>query len=157
MRGAKKRIRTSFTLDPDLLIWLENQAQSKGITKSEYLDRIIQSYQSSDHDQNIVSHTTRIRIPISQKKIEKYCYENYISKMLLFGSVLTESFSDESDIDVLVEFRQGFKPGLFDMARIQMELKELFNGRNIDLKTPKELSRYFRDQVLDEAEIVYAS
>jgi hypothetical protein len=74
----------------------------------------------------------------------------------LFGSALRGDFSEESDIDVLVEFEPGHAPGLLGMARLERELSRILGGRKVDLRTPEDLSRYFRDEVLREAEVQYA-
>jgi predicted nucleotidyltransferase len=66
----------------------------------------------------------------------------------LFGSVLTERFRPESDVDVLIEFEPEDTPGLFALARMQFEIEAVV-GRSVDLRPPKVLSRYFRDEVLD--------
>ena len=73
--------------------------------------------------------------------------------MSLFGSVLREDFTDQSDVDVLVEFLPGKTPGLA-IVRMADKLSDLF-GRTVDLRTPRDLSRYFRDQVLEEAMLIY--
>ena len=76
--------------------------------------------------------------------------------MAFFGSVLRADFGHESDIDVLVEFEPAHVPGLFGIARMERELSTLFDGRKVDLRTPEDLSRYFREDVLKEAEVQYA-
>jgi len=76
--------------------------------------------------------------------------------LALFGSALREDFSEESDIDVLVEFEPGHTPGLLGMARLERELSHILGGRKVDLRTPEDLSRYFRDEVLRKAEVQYA-
>lgn len=76
--------------------------------------------------------------------------------MAFFGSVLRADFGPESDIDVLVEFEPTHVPGLFGIARMERELSTLFGGRKVDLRTPEDLSRYFREDVLKEAEVQYA-
>ena len=70
--------------------------------------------------------------------------------MALFGSVIRDDFTPESDVDILVEFQPGRTPGFayFDMER---DLSGII-GRKVDLNTPSELSKYFRQEVLDEAE-----
>ncbi len=73
----------------------------------------------------------------------------------LFGSILRDDFSPQSDIDVLVEFEPGKTPG-FGFVAIQEELSNLF-GRSADLQTPASLSKYFRDEVLHEAEALYVA
>ena len=61
----------------------------------------------------------------------------------------------DSDIDVLVQFEPGAVPGLFGIARMERELSALLGDRDIDLRTPEDLSRYFRERILEEAEVVY--
>ena len=73
----------------------------------------------------------------------------------MFGSVLHDSFSPESDIDVLVEFDPEHVPG-FALIRMQDELSAIFRGRKIDLVTPKSLNRRIRPQVEAEAVILYS-
>lgn len=94
-----------------------------------------------------------IQIPIEQ--IMEFCRRNSIRKLSLFGSVLRDDFRPESDVDVLVEFESGKTPGLSFFA-MQDELSELL-GRKVELNTPQCLSRYFRDKVLAEAEVLYDS
>jgi len=69
--------------------------------------------------------------------------------------VLTNRFSDTSDIDVLVEFRPGERVGFFRLADIEEELSRLLGGRKVDLRTPMDLSRYFRNEVVRDALTVY--
>jgi len=73
----------------------------------------------------------------------------------LFGSVLRDDLDPESDIDVLVEFESGHVPGFFRLFDIEEELSSLLGGRKVDLRTPQDLSRYFRDEVLAHAETQY--
>lgn len=84
------------------------------------------------------------------------CRRHGVNRLSLFGSVLRADFGPDSDVDVLVEFLPGVRCGLIGMARLQRELSELI-GRPVDLRTPKDLSRYFRDQVLREAVEQYAA
>jgi len=85
-----------------------------------------------------------------------FCQRNHIRKLALFGSVLREDFRPDSDIDVLVEFEVAHVPGLLRIARMERELSELLGGRRVDLRTPEDLSRYFRDDVVASAEVLYA-
>ncbi len=96
--------------------------------------------------------TLPIKIP--ETELRNFCRKNHIRKLALFGSVLRNDFREDSDIDVLVEFEAGHVPGL-GFIRIQRELAALFS-RKVDLNTPKFLSRHFREQVLQEAEVLYA-
>jgi len=79
-----------------------------------------------------------------------------IVKLALFGSALREDFGPDSDVDVLVEFESGYAPGFFRLFYLEMELSYLFNGRKVDLRTPEDLSRYFWEDMIAEAEIHYA-
>jgi len=89
-------------------------------------------------------------ISIPQPELTQFCQANQIRKLSLFGSVLTPRFHAESDVDILVEFIPQFTPSLLDLVRLESKLSSLI-GRKVDLKTPSELSRYFRHQVLNEA------
>lgn len=93
---------------------------------------------------------------VPEAQIGELCRRNGIRKLALFGSVLTDRFSDSSDIDVLVEFRPEERVGFFRLADIQEELSRLLGGRKVDLRTPMDLSQHFRDEVVREALVVYA-
>ena len=97
-----------------------------------------------------------VNIEIDKQKLAAFCKSNHVRKLALFGSVLRDDFSAESDVDVLVEFDTGCVPGLFGMARLENLLSELF-GRKVDLRTAEDLSRYFRDEVVAHAEVQYAA
>ncbi len=96
------------------------------------------------------------RVHVSEERIGEFCRRNKIRKLAVFGSVLTERFSDTSDVDLLVEFEPGERVGYLRMAAMERELSEIV-GRQVDLRTPGELSRYFRDEVLRTAVIQYAA
>lgn len=95
-------------------------------------------------------------IEIPEAEIVAVCHRNGIRRLALFGSVLTDRFSETSDIDVLVEFRPQERIGFFRLADIENELSGLLGGRKVDLRTPMDLSRYFRAEVLQNARVVYA-
>ena len=95
------------------------------------------------------------RIDIDRKVIGEFCHRHHIRKMALFGSVLRDDFGADSDVDVLVEFEAGYAVGLISFAGMEIELSETL-GRKVDMRTPAELSRYFREEVLKSAEQVYA-
>jgi len=96
-----------------------------------------------------------VRIEIPNDKIAEFCRRNHIRCLALFGSVLRDDFTSGSDVDVLVEFDLGHTPG-FAFITMQDQLSELL-GRNVDLQTPACLSPYFRQEVLDEAEVLYVA
>ena len=95
-------------------------------------------------------------VEIHREALARFCQRHRIRKLVLFGSVLREDFSPQSDIDVLVEFEPGHTPGFFGLSRMEQELGDFFEGRKVDLRTPEELSRYFRDEVLRSAQALYA-
>ena len=95
------------------------------------------------------------RFEVDRERIAAFCRENHIRRFAWFGSVLRDDFRPESDVDVLVEFEPGRTPGLA-FFRMQEELSEIV-GRRVDLNTPGFLSRYFRDEVVEEAEDEYVS
>ncbi len=92
---------------------------------------------------------------VSKRKIVEFCKRNHIRSLSLFGSILRNDFSRSSDIDVLVEFEISHVPGFFDLIEMEEALSYMFGERKVDLRTPNDLSRYFRDDVLAEAEAVY--
>ncbi len=94
-------------------------------------------------------------LDLPRQKIAEFCQRHHIRKLALFGSILRPDFRPDSDIDVLVEFDPAHIPGLSFFA-MQDELSAML-GRKVDLNTPACLSRYFRDEVLREAETLYGA
>lgn len=95
------------------------------------------------------------RVDLPKRKIAQFCRRTHISRLSLFGSVLRGDFRPDSDIDLLVEFEPDHIPGLIRLAGMERELSEIL-GRKADLRTAQDLSRYFRQEVVDSAETVYA-
>ena len=96
-------------------------------------------------------------IEISIPQIKQLCHKYYINKFALFGSVLREDFTSNSDIDVLVEFQPEHTPGFIKLHQIQEEISQLFDGRKIDLVTPKFLNYQIKDKILAEMEVYYVT
>jgi uncharacterized protein len=94
-----------------------------------------------------------VKIDIPKEKIADFCRKHGIRKIAFFGSVLRDDFMPESDVDVLVEFEPGHTPGLAFFT-MQRELSEIL-GRRVDLNTAGDLSPYFWDEVLSEAQVLY--
>jgi predicted nucleotidyltransferase len=92
-------------------------------------------------------------VEIARDKLEDFCRRHQIRKLMFFGSILRDDFRPESDIDVLVEFEPDARTGLRFFA-MQDELSEIL-GHKVDLNTEGFLSKYFRQQVLAEAEVLY--
>ncbi len=93
---------------------------------------------------------------VSASQIKDFCRKHHIRRMSVFGSALHGELKPGSDIDILVEFEREHIPGLLDLAGMEMELSEM-TGRKVDLRTPAELSRYFRDDVMQKARVEYAA
>jgi hypothetical protein len=98
-----------------------------------------------------------VRLALDKDEVARFCREHGIRRLALFGSVLREDFGPSSDLDVLVEFEPGRVPGLIGLAGLERELSErCFGGRRVDVRTPEDLSRHFRNRVLQEAEVQFA-
>ena len=97
------------------------------------------------------------RLPIEPDLLAEVCRRHHIRKLSLFGSRLKGTARPDSDIDLSVEFLPDASPTYFDLAEIEIELSALLDGHKVDLRTPAELSRHFRDQVLREAQELYAA
>lgn len=95
------------------------------------------------------------KINVPQAEIAEFCRKHHIRRLSLFGSVVRDDFSPESDVDVLVEFEPGRVPGL-DFFTMEAELSKIL-GRKVDLNTRDWLSKYIREQALAEAEVQYVA
>jgi uncharacterized protein len=98
--------------------------------------------------------TTFHDVILDSLKIKEFCEAYHITKLSLFGSILTNDFHADSDVDILVEFESGHTPGFLQMAALEAKLSAML-GRKVDLRTPAELSKYFRDEVLSKSEVQY--
>ena len=95
------------------------------------------------------------KLLIDQHALAAFCRRHRIRNLSLFGSVLKGTARPDSDVDLLVEFEAGQKPGLIALAAMEDEISGLLGGRRVDLRTAEELSRYFRDEVVRTAERQY--
>jgi predicted nucleotidyltransferase len=95
-----------------------------------------------------------LAIPINKDQIGLFCKKHHIVNLALFGSILTSHFGPKSDVDVLVSFDKRHTPNLFDLVDMESELG-LIVGRDVDLRTPNDLSPYFRDEVVANAKTIY--
>ena len=96
------------------------------------------------------------QLSIPKIELADFCRAHGIRRLSIFGSALRGDFGPQSDIDVLVEFAPGCAPGLLGIAGMEIELSALLGGRKVDLRTPEDLSRYFRQDILETAEVQYA-
>jgi uncharacterized protein len=97
------------------------------------------------------------RLPMEPAALAELCRQHGIRKLSLFGSTLKGTARPDSDVDLLVEFEPGARPTLLDMAQIEIELSQLLDGRKVDLRTPQDLSRHFRDEIVRTAEPQYVA
>lgn len=111
---------------------------------------VVSAYQESG---NILGMS---KLAIPEEQVGRFCRQNHIRKLSLFGSALHDELRPDSDLDFLVEFEPEHIPGLLAVARMERELSNIFGGRKIDLRTPEDLSRHFRKQVVETAKIAYA-
>lgn len=95
-------------------------------------------------------------IEIDQEQIAAFCRRHHLTKLAFFGSVLTGGFGPDSDVDVLFEYSPDHTPSLFDVVRMERELSEIL-GRKADMRTPQDLSRYVRDDVVRQAVVQYVA
>lgn len=98
---------------------------------------------------------SKMKIEVPQERVAAFCRNHHIRKLSFFGSAISDHFTQDSDVDVLVEFEQGQVVGLLRLAAMEIEFSEIL-GRKADMRTPADLSRYFRDDVLSIAEVQYA-
>ena len=91
---------------------------------------------------------------MSKDRLAEFCKRNHIRRLSVFGSALRGQLRPDSDLDLLVEFEPEHTPGLFSIVRMEMELTEVL-GRKVDLRTPEDLSEYFRDEVVENADVQY--
>ena len=100
------------------------------------------------------------RILIDHEKIKTFCEKWRITEFSLFGSVLTEDFRPDSDVDVLVTFKDDAEWSLFDLVDMEDELKVIF-GHDVDLVLRKTIERsenyIVRKNILRSSEVVYAA
>jgi hypothetical protein len=94
------------------------------------------------------------RVHLTKEQIAEFCNKHHIKKFAFFGSILRDDFRSDSDIDILVDLEPGAPIGLFEMADMELQLSDMA-GRKVDLRTPQDLSKYFRDKVVKEAEVLY--
>ncbi len=91
-----------------------------------------------------------------EQPIADLCARYGVARLSLFGSILRDDFSPESDVDVLVEFPKDSEYSLLDLGGLMVELEALV-GRRVDVRTAGFLSHYFRDRVVRSARLLYAA
>lgn len=97
-----------------------------------------------------------MKVPFPQHELAQFCKNNKIYRLALFGSALRGELKPNSDIDLLVEFKKGHVPGYFELYMMETEFAEMFDGRKVNLRTPADLSKYFREEVISGSEVLYS-
>lgn len=95
------------------------------------------------------------KLVLNKEKIADFCERNHIRRLAIFGSALRGDFGPGSDVDVLVDFMPSHTPGFFRLFDMEEELSSLFGDHKVDMRTPQDLSRYFRNEVITKAEVQY--
>ncbi|MEZ6054196.1 MAG: nucleotidyltransferase domain-containing protein [Planctomycetaceae bacterium] len=91
---------------------------------------------------------------VSKSSLADFCRSHSIRRLAFFGSVVRDDFGPESDVDCLVEFREGHHPG-WSIVELEAEFSKLVGGRKVQFVNPKYLNRHMRDRILTEAEEQY--
>lgn len=95
-------------------------------------------------------------LTLATPALARFCEDHHITRLALFGSRLKGTARADSDIDSLVEFDPAHVSGLIKLLGIECELSDLLGGQRVDLRAVGDLSSYFRDEVLNSAEVQYA-
>jgi uncharacterized protein len=93
---------------------------------------------------------------LDAQALKLFCESHQIRSLALFGSQAKGTARADSDVDMLVDFEPDGVPGLLGMATLEDELSALVGGRKVDLRTPRDISRHFRDEVVRTAQVQYA-
>lgn len=96
------------------------------------------------------------RLHLDRSMLASFCRLHHIRRLALFGSQLNGTAGPDSDVDLLVEFDPAHMPGLLAVAAMELELSDIV-GRKVELRTARDLSRHFRDEVVRTAEVRYAA
>src|SRR4051794_33877839 len=98
-----------------------------------------------------------VQFPVDRDSLTAYCRSRGIKRLALFGSRLKGTARRDSDVDLLVEFESSAQPSLLDMAQMELDLSDMLGGLTVDLRTADELSRYFRNEIVESAEPLHAA
>lgn len=96
-----------------------------------------------------------LKVEYDANQLRNVCHQFNIRKLAIFGSAVRDDFTDQSDIDIVIDFFHGMTPSLFTFVDLIEELSIVFGGRRIDLVTYPSLNKRLRDDILSEAEVQY--
>src|SRR4051812_33174920 len=97
-----------------------------------------------------------VELNLDADYIGEFCRRNGIARLAVFGSRHRGTAGPDSDLDLLVEFQPGRRVSLFDVGGMMAELTGRL-GIQVDLRTARDLSPLFREQVLKEAQNLYVA
>jgi predicted nucleotidyltransferase len=96
--------------------------------------------------------------PLPMKRIEDFCRKHGVAEFSLFGSILRDEFSPDSDVDVLISLLPGITMTIEKYLQMQDELSAMFGGREIDLVQKRLLKNPFRrHEILTTRQVLYAA
>jgi predicted nucleotidyltransferase len=99
----------------------------------------------------------RPRIQFDQSALADFFRRWSVRELALFGSVLTDEFTADSDVDVLVTFAPESQVSLWDWGPMMDELRTIF-GRDVDLVEKSAVRNPFiRHHILSRNRVVYAA
>ncbi|CCQ56444.1 nucleotidyltransferase family protein [Crocosphaera watsonii] len=109
--------------------------------------------------QNELEKKIREELGLSRTRIAQFCQKWGIIELSLFGSILGNQFSQDSDIDILLRFSPNSRQGLLTLAKIKHELEEK-TGRVIDIAVKESIenseNEIRRQEILNTAKVIYA-
>ena len=155
MKGESRRVPMSFTFAAEIANWITRQANNQGASMSEFLEGILEKERSRNLDNGNYVMPLPLSKAETQKALKDFCKRNGIASLSIFGSALSPNFGSESDFDFLVEFLPKEQPSFFEISQMELELSDLLEGREVELRTKEDLSEYFREQVIDSAQNLY--
>ena len=91
----------------------------------------------------------------SKRKIAEICRKYEIRELSLFGSQVRGDYHENSDFDFLVEFQPNAEIDYFELFDIQEELEKVIQ-KKVDLVSKRGLKKFVQQQILAEAEVIYA-
>lgn len=151
-RAKEKRERSSYTLPPSQILWLREEAARYGVSRSELLEQVIHHSRFSKQYYGVNPYFSAA---LPRAQIANVCRQHSVKCLRLFGSRLRGVHGASSDLDLLVEFQDTRTADLFHLAALQKALQDVMGDIVVDLKTPDDLSEYFREEVLSESALLY--
>jgi predicted nucleotidyltransferase len=95
----------------------------------------------------IISESMNEQMRAAREKALEILQKNGIKRAAFFGSIVRGELTDESDIDILIEF-EGRK-SLLDLAGLKLDLEDALE-RRVDLLTYRSLHPMLKDRILAE-------